>query len=71
MVTRRERVLPTRTVLGSQVVATADGATGLALTTKEQGTIVIAVTLETIAILRKDLAKAESILLQAQSPGRG
>jgi len=70
MVKRRERALVTRTVLGSQVVATATGATALALTTKEQGTIAFEVTLETIRFLRRDLAKAETILRQAQAPGR-
>jgi hypothetical protein len=61
---RRDRLLETVTVTGSQIVMTAEGATALALTTQERGTIAFVVTLETIAILRKDLATAEIRLQQ-------
>lgn len=66
MVERRERLLETVTVTGSQVVATADGATALALTTAERGTIAFRIDLQSIQILRSELAKAESILRRAQ-----
>lgn len=62
MPNRRERDLETVTVIGSQVVATAEGATALALTTRERGTIAFAVNLEAIEILRRSLTKAEQIL---------
>ena len=39
MVERRNRLLTTVTVTGSQIVMTAEGATALALTMKESGTV--------------------------------
>jgi hypothetical protein len=59
---RRVRMLTTVTVQRSQVVARPDGATALVLTLKETGPIAFVLTLETIEILRRELATAESIL---------
>jgi hypothetical protein len=59
---RRVRLLPTVTIVGSQVVARPDGSTALVLTLKEQGPIAFVVTLETIEILRRELTTAVNIL---------
>ena len=66
----RQKLLTTLTVSESDVGATADGATALLLTTKEQGTIAFRIDLTSIAILRRELVKAETILLRAQNQTR-
>ena len=62
------RHTPFVTVKNSQAVTNATGATALALDTVERGPIAFVLSLEAIAILRKDLAEAEMML--RQPPGR-
>ena len=57
-----ERDIRTLTVLGSQVVARADGRVAIAFQTQQCGPIALEVNLQAIQILRSDLAKAEAIL---------
>jgi hypothetical protein len=64
MVEPGKRLLETVTVVRSQAMATATGATALVLTTLEVGPIAFVVTLETIEIIRADLRKAEAMLSQ-------
>lgn len=62
MVEYENRWLSTVTVIGSQVAMTPEGATALVLTTEELGTTAFVLTLETIAIIRQELAHAETLL---------
>jgi hypothetical protein len=57
-----EREIIIVTVIGSNVVARADGRVAMALQTKEQGAIAFEVTLETIPVIRRELALAEQML---------
>lgn len=59
------RELPTFTVTGSQSLVRPDGRAAILLMTKERGPIAFEVTLQTIPILRKELALAEAALRAA------
>jgi hypothetical protein len=60
-------VIRTVTVIGSSVAASPEGVVAIVLETTESVTA-FQVTLDSIAALRRDLAAAESILLQ--KPGQ-
>jgi hypothetical protein len=57
-----ENALRTVTVKGSRVVARADNRVAIMLDFVETAPIALEVTLQTIAILQSELAKAETIL---------
>ena len=59
---RPDRVLQTVTVRSCWTAGAASGAVALVLDTVEVGPIAFAVTLETIGILRQELALAEAAL---------
>jgi hypothetical protein len=65
MVEPRNQLLPTVTVTRSQVFQAAERATALTVTTRESGTTAFVLSLETIAVLRKELAHAEALLRRA------
>lgn len=58
----REEELVTLTIVRSEIAQQASGATALILHTQEQDAIALALSLESIEILRKELNKAEVIL---------
>lgn len=62
------RQVRTVTLKGSSVAASPSGVVAIVLDTKESGPIGFAVTLETCAGLRRDLAVAETFL--RQQPGK-
>jgi hypothetical protein len=59
-----DREIPTLTVIGSRPLARADGRVAILLDTRESGAIAFEVNLQTIEILRGELAKAELLLRQ-------
>lgn len=66
-----ERDVPTVTVIGSNAVARADGRAAIVLETKERGPIAFEVNLQSIAVLRRDLSAAETILHQQTETKQG
>jgi len=62
--------LQTVAILGSRVLVVDGQATALSLETDHLGTIAFEVNLETIAILRTELDRAEAALLQQQQPSK-
>jgi hypothetical protein len=52
-------------VIGSETVQRADGRAAIVLKTRERGSIAFEVNLENIAVLQRQLAKAETILRQS------
>jgi hypothetical protein len=64
---RPEGAYPTLTVRRSWTAQTAEGAIALVMDTQERGPIAFVVTLETIPLLRNELARAEMALLR--TPG--
>ena len=61
--------VPTVTVIGSSVAMFPTGIVAIVLDTRERGPIGFAVTLESCAALRREIAAAETAL--HQRPGRG
>jgi hypothetical protein len=59
-----ENEIHTVTVMRSKAVARADGRVAIVLDTKERGPIAFEVNLQNIAMLRGELALAETILRQ-------
>jgi hypothetical protein len=53
------------TLTEAQILTTPEGAAALRLGTKEQGSLVFLIDLETIAILQRELAAAEGFLRQS------
>jgi hypothetical protein len=60
--------VPTVTVIASSVAVSPTGIVAIVLDTKERGPIGFAVTLESCAALRREIAAAETAL--RQEPGR-
>lgn len=64
MIQYREEDYRTVTVISSEIGRNAAGATALILRTQEVGAIAFSVSLESIAVIREELTKAETILRQ-------
>ena len=60
---KKARKLLTFTIKGSQSLARPDGRAAILLETVERGPIAFEVTLQTIPLLRAELARAEAMLL--------
>jgi hypothetical protein len=60
----RNRGVMTLTVIGSQVLARADGRVAIRLETRQRGSIAFEINQKAIDTLRRQLATAEKILRQ-------